>query len=125
YGWTADRAEVIAVRADKNLLSTGGTLDLARQLAGVDVQVHVYGRARPSFPFCTDVVFPGVAEEVWRPTRGTVTVQLLPGVFPVRAPYLARATIQISGAQFVNTAGDRVDQTQPIILTAIVGGMAG
>ena len=125
YGWTADRAEVIAVRVDKNLLSTSATFDLARQLAGLDVQVHVYARARPSFPFCTDVGFRDVVEEVWRPTRGTVTVQLVPGVFPVRAPYLARATIQISGAQFVSTAGDRVDQTQPITLTAIVGGMAG
>jgi hypothetical protein len=46
--------------------------------------------------------------------RGTVTVELVRGVFPVRAPYLARATIRISGAQFVSPAGDRVDQTQPI-----------
>ena len=127
YGWTADRGEVIAVRVDKNLLqmSTGGTFDLARQLVGLDVQVHIYARPRRSFPFCTDVVLPDVVEDVWRPTRGTVTLQLVPGVFPVRAPHLARATIRISGAQFVNAAGDRVDQTQPITLTAIVGGMAG
>lgn len=127
YGWTADRGEVIAVRVDKNLLqmSTGGTFDLAKQLVGLDVQVHIYGRARASFPFCTDVGFRDVVEEVWRPMRGTVTVELVPGVFPVRAPYLARATIRISGAQFVSTAGDRVDQMQPITLTAIVGGMAG
>jgi hypothetical protein len=127
YGWTADRGEVIAVRVDKNVLqmSTGGTFDLARPLVGLDVQLHIYARARASFPFCTDVGSRDVVEEVWRPIRGAVTVELVPGVFPVRAPYLARATIRISGAQFVNTAGDRVDQTQPITLTAIVGGMAG
>src|SRR4249920_2752753 len=52
YGWTADRGEVIAVRVDKNVLqmSTGGTFDLARQLVGLDVQLHIYARARASFP---------------------------------------------------------------------------
>jgi hypothetical protein len=81
------------------------TLDLGRQLAGLDVQVHIYERGRPSFPFCTDVGFADVVEEVWRPTRVTVTVQLVPGVFPVRASHLARATIRIFNAQFVSPAG--------------------
>ncbi len=65
---------------------------------------------------------PGLlVEELWRPTRGTVTIQLSPGGFPVRAPHRFRATIRIYGAQFVSPAGVRVDQTQPIMLTAIVG----
>lgn len=126
YGWGADRSEVITVRADRELLQTptGGTLDLAKQIVGLEVRIHLYPRAT-RLPFCTDVGTPGLVEEVWRATRGTVTVQLVPGVFPVRAPHLARATIQVAGAQFVSTTGVRVDQTQPIILTAIVGGMAG
>jgi hypothetical protein len=127
YGWTADRTEAIAVRADKELLqiSTEGTLDLARQTVGLDVRVHVYQRAMPSLPFCTDVGMPDVVEDVWRPTRGTVTVQLSPAGLPVRAPGRSRATIRISGAQFVSPDGVRVDQTQPITLTAIVGWFPG
>jgi hypothetical protein len=127
YGWTADRAEAISVRADKELLqiSAAGTFDLATPTAGLDVRLHVYERAMRSWPFCTDVGMSGLVEEVWRPTRGTVTVQLSPAGLPVRAPGRSRATIRISGAQFVSPAGVRVDQTQPITLTAIVGWVSG
>jgi hypothetical protein len=127
YGWTADRTEAISVRADKELLqiSTGGTFDLATQTVGLDVRLHVYERAMRSSPFCTDVGMSGLVEEVWRPTRGTVTIQLSPAGLPVRAPGRSRATIRISGAQFVSPAGVRVDQTPPITLTAIVGSIPG
>ena len=127
YGWTADRTEAITVRADKDLLQifTGGTFDLATQTVGLDVRLHVYGRAMGSLPFCTDVGMGDIVEEVWRPTRGTVTIQLLPAGLPVRAPGRSRATIRLSGAQFVSPAAVRVDQTQPITLTAIVGWIPG
>jgi hypothetical protein len=127
YGWTADRAEAISVRADKEVLptSTGGTFDLATQTVGLDVRLHVYERAMPSLPFCADVGMSGLVEQVWRPTRGTVTIQLSPAGLPVRAPGRSRATIRISGAQFVSPTGVRVEQTQPITLTAIVGWVAG
>jgi hypothetical protein len=78
-----------------------------------------------SLPFCTDVGMPGLVEDVWRPTRGTVTIQLSPAGLPVRAPGRSRAPIRISGAQFVSPAGVRVDQTQPVTLTAIVGWISG
>ena len=115
------------MHADKELLqiSSAGTFDLATPTAGLDVRLHVYERAMQSWPFCTDVGMSGLVEEVWRPTRGTVTIQLSPGGFPVRAPHRSRATIRISGAQFVSPAGVRVDQTQPITLTAIVGWVSG
>ena len=127
YGWTADRAEAIAVRADTEPLriSAGSTFDLAAPPPGLDVRLHVYARALRSFPFCTDVGMGDLAEEVWRPTRGTVAIELSPGGFPVRAPGRYRATIRISGAQFVSAAGVRVDQTQPITLSAIVGWISG
>ena len=127
YGWTTDRTEAISVRADKELLqiSSSGTFDLATQTDGLDVRLHVYERAMQSLPFCTDVGMSGLVEDVWRPTRGTVTIQLSPAGLPVRAPGRSRATIRISGAQFVSPAGVRVDQTQPITLTAIVGWIPG
>ena len=77
------------------------------------------------FPFCTDIGIPGLVEEVWRPTRGTVTIQLSPAEPSGRAPGHYRATIQISGAQFVSPSGVRFYQTQPITLSAIVGWLAG
>jgi hypothetical protein len=127
YGWTHDRAEAIAVRADKEPLriATAGTFDLAAPPAGLDVRLHVYERAMSRFPFCTDIGVPGLVEEVWRPTRGTITVQLSAAEPSVRAPGHYRATVQISGAQFVSPSGVRVDQTQPITLSAIVGWLAG
>jgi TPR repeat protein len=127
YGWTPDRTEVLAVRADRRVLpiAAGGTFDLATQTAGLEVSLHVYDRAMPSFPFCTDVGMGGLVEEVWRPIRGTVTIELAPTPFPVRAPHLYPATIRITGAQFVNRSGVRIDQTAPITLTAIVGAFFG
>lgn len=127
YGWTPDRTEVLAVRADKAVLqlAAGGTFDLATQAAGLDVSLHVYDRAMPSFPFCTDVGMGGLVEEVWRPIRGTVTIQLAPTPFPIRAPHLYPATIRITGAQFVSPSGVRIDQTAPITLAAIVGAFFG
>jgi hypothetical protein len=127
YGWTGDRAEAISVRADKEPLQivSAGTFDLAIPRAGLEVRLHVYERAMSSFPFCTDVFTSGLVEEVWRPTRGAVTIELLPAGLPVRGPGLSRATIRISGAQFVNSSGVRIEQTQPITLTAIVGRFFG
>ena len=127
YGWTHDRAEAITVRADKEPLriATAGTFDLAAPPAGLDVRLHVYERAMSRFPFCTDIGIADLVEEVWRPTRGTITIQLSPAEPSRQAPGHYRATIQISGAQFVSPSGVRVDQTQPITLSAIVGWLAG
>ena len=115
------------MRANKDALriAAGGAFDLAAQTVGLDVRLHVYERAMPSFPFCTDMGMPHLVEDVWRPTRGTVTIQLSPAGARTRAPGLYRATIRISGAQFVSASGVRVDQTQPIELTAIVGWIPG
>ena len=127
YGWTSGRAEAILVQADEELLrmAAGSTFDLTKLPVGLDVGLHVYERAMSSFPFCTDVVTGGLVEDVWRPTRGTITIQLSPAGLPVRAPGRYRATIQISGAEFISRSGVRITQTQPITLTAIVGWMNG
>jgi hypothetical protein len=103
YGWTADRSEVVTVRLDDETPSTTGarTFDLAASNARLDVRLHVYERRWPSFPFCTDIGPIGIVEEVWRPTRGTVTIQLSPAGVSPRTPRSPRATVRISGAQFV------------------------
>jgi len=122
YGWTRDRLEVMAVRADTQTLhvATTGTFDLAVPRAGLDVRLHVYERAMG--PFCTDVAVGGIVEEEWRPTRGTVTVDVEPRR---RADGYYRATITISGAEFVNSSGVRVSMPQPVTLAALVGRMFG
>ena len=127
YGWTADRGEVIAVRVDKTCCRcprAARSIWPGHSSAWTSSFTSTRARGRPSRSARMSA-FPTWSRRSGGRHAVTVTVELVPGVFPVRAPYLARATIRISGAQFVNTAGDRVDQTQPITLTAIVGGMAG
>jgi hypothetical protein len=128
YGSSEDRTEIITVSADKVLLQLSTlpqTFDLATQLNGLEVIVHVYERpARPEF--CNDLHRPGaaVAEETWRATRGTITIELTaPGVGTGSFTY--RATVRIVGAEFVNASGTRVRQERPITLSAIVGWVAG
>ncbi len=64
-------------------------------------------------------------EETWRATRGSITIELSPPGIRASAPFLYRATIRLVGAEFVNSAGVRVQERQPITLTALVGGFAG
>ena len=54
-----------------------------------------------------------------------VTIELSPPGVDKRAPFMYRATIRITGAEFVNATGGRAKQTAPITLTALVGWMAG
>ena len=128
YGWSADRTEVIGVRADKDLLqltTTTKMIDAAAQRNGLEVTLHMYEQPVRSWPFCTDIGFPAAVEETWRMTRGTVAIVLSePGVVP-QAPFMYRATITIVGAEFVNSSGVRMTQAHPITLIAIVGWMAG
>jgi hypothetical protein len=123
YGWSADRTEVISIRADTDLLGLSTaprTLDLATPHPYLEVLVHVFDRPQRS-PFCTDVRDNSAMARVWRPARGTVTIELSPrGVRPATPPAY-RAIIQVNGAEFVSDAGVRVAHARPIALTALVG----
>jgi hypothetical protein len=127
YGWSDDRTEAISVSADTNLLqlsTTARTFDMAATQTGLEVVVHLYPRPLRSWPFCTDAPIRG-EQETWRAIGGTVTIELTArGVSP-RQPNLYRATIRISGAEFVNSSGVRVKQVRPITLTAMVGWQSG
>jgi len=128
YGWSDDRTEAIAVRADKDLLqlsTTTQTFDVALQNSGLELVLHLYERPVQRWPFCTDLGSPPAPEETWRATRGTVTIELSPPGTTARTLFLYRATIRIVGAEFVNGSGVRVKQQQPITLTAMVGWVAG
>jgi len=126
YGWSTDRTEAIGIRAGKESLglsTTPRTFDISR--AGIEVLVHVYEHAQRSSPFCTDVGGFGGAEETWRATRGSATIELSQsGVVP-RSPHAYRATVRIVDAEFVNAAGVRVQQRQAIALSALVGSVSG
>jgi hypothetical protein len=123
YGWTGDRSEAIAIRADKNVLQLSAqarTFDLAAPQAGLGLTLHMYERALRRWPFCTDAIIgPGPAEVTWHATSGTITIEL---------PQPDRATIQIRGAEFVNDSGAHVRQVRPITLSTTVrvaGGTVG
>ena len=122
YGWSGDRTEAIAVRADKDRLqlsTTPRTFDVAAQKADLEIVVHVFEQPRHSWPFCTDLGEPEV--QTWRAIGGTVTIELSPPGVRAAQPSLYRATIHIVGAEFVSATGVRVRQTQPMTLSAVVG----
>jgi hypothetical protein len=133
YGWSADRAEMITMRADKemlNLSTTPATFDIGRQMSAIELAIHVYALPKGAGQFCSDVGHqpesgPASLDETWRAVAGTITIELSrPGV-RARSPQLYRATIRLFNVEFVSDSGARVKQTQPITLSAIVGGWGG
>jgi hypothetical protein len=119
-GSSPDRTEGIALdlgpaafeRAARMVLTIG-------QTQGFDMSVHVYAAPQQRFPFCSDLRVRGDEGEVWRAVAGTATVELAPA-FRVRQPESYRATIRLTGAEFVSATGARVRQSQPIALSTIV-----
>lgn len=130
YGWTADRNEVIFVRAAAPDAARSGqslTYDLARDLVNITVETRVYATPQHRFEFCTDVGRPADSStpETWRAVAGTVTIELsAPGV-RARAPHLRHATVTLSDVVMRNSVGTTVRAPRPIRLTAIVGALIG
>ena len=130
YGWSDDRTEMITVRADKQLLGLStapASFDLARQTSTIEAIIHVYALPRRDGQFCSDAgspvpAGPGGLDEQWRAVAGTITIELSPPGVRARSPRLYRAAVRLTNAEFVNRAGVRVRQPQPITLSAIVGG---
>lgn len=129
YGWTADRMEALSVRADKTALAlstTPQTFDLTQHPGRLEIAAHVFASPQRGWQFCSDVrVLPEPAQEKWMATSGAVTIELSPPGIRVRHAFMYRATIRITGAEFMSPNGVRVKQTQPITLTAIVGWVSG
>jgi hypothetical protein len=121
YGWSADRTEAITFELDRSQLRAESPISF--DLAGrpdPDVTVHVYASPPRQWPFCDDVVRQEpVVRENWKAIAGVMSVELSP-VFRVREPESYRATIRLTGAEFVSATGARVRQSQPITLSTIV-----
>jgi len=83
----------------------------------LEINVRVFERPFGRNTFCPDARIPGGPEEIWRATRGTVTIELSPPGVHANVPSAYRATIRIVRAEFISAAGVRVRQTQPITLS--------
>jgi TPR repeat protein len=130
YSWSDHRAEVIAIRVDKMPLQlssdTPRTFDLATHQNEIEITVDVFERPQRSWDFCTDVGGNDWGRrERWRAVAGTVTIELGPPGLRARQPFKYRATIQIDGAECVGPTGVRIRSSQPIRVTAFVGGFSG
>jgi hypothetical protein len=132
YGWTADRAEVLVVRAAGAVLAvpTGAaTFDVGRQSATISIEAHVFDTPQRRFDFCSHLRIlpaPGAAApEIWRAIGGTITIEMSPPGIRAHAPHLRRATVTLNNLVLQSTAGTSVRVLRPVRLTAIVGSTGG
>jgi hypothetical protein len=126
YGWTAEQAEWIAIRADKDALqlsTTPRTFDLAQSQVDLEVVTDVFQRPQGTWGKCHDTA-KNVEDEqpqTWRAVAGTVTIQLSrPGISAQR-PDQYRTSVQIDNAEFMGPSGERVRSPRPIRMTALTG----
>jgi hypothetical protein len=125
HGWSNDRSEAIAIRADRALLQRGGppqVFDLAAAQGEIEVVADVFDRPQQS-GLCDNPLLreDGHRQETWRAVAGTVRIEMsAPGV-RAQHPRQYRATIQIDAAEFSGPTGERVRATKAISLTAVAG----
>jgi hypothetical protein len=125
FGWSADQAEALVVRVTPLGSSPQSvTFDIARQSAGLSIDVHVYA-APQRLDFCSDVLIlpdPDLpAPETWHAVSGSITIEVSrPGVRS-RAPDLRRATVTLTNVVLMNAAGGTLRVAGPVRLTALVG----
>ena len=131
FAWSADGAEVLTVRADRDALQLSAaaprTFDLSAAGPDLEVEVRVANRAGYDWGLCKDVrVLPiGAEDEPWRAVSGLLTIQVAPPGIRVSQPSRYRASIRLSGAEFVGPSGARVRQPGPVTMTAWVGSFGG
>jgi hypothetical protein len=126
YGWTAERAEWIAIRADKEALrlsTTPRTFDLAQPQVDIDVVTEVFESPRDQWGRCHDVAMQpeGERQETWHAVAGTVTIKLSQPGISARNPGQYRTSVQIDNAEFMGPSGERVRSPRPIHMTAVTG----
>jgi hypothetical protein len=131
FAWSADGAEVLTVRANRDALqlSTAAprTFDLSAPGPDLEVEVRVANRAGYDWGLCKDVraLSIGDEDEPWRAVSGLLTIQVAPSGIRVSQPSRYRASIRLSGAEFVGPSGARVRLPGPVTMTAWVGSFGG
>jgi hypothetical protein len=129
FTWSADGAEVLTVRADRDALQLSTavprTFDLSAAGPDLEVEARVANRAGYDWGLCKDVRFLpiGDEDEPWRAVSGLLTIQIAPAGIRVSQPWRYRASIRLSGAEFVGPTGTRVRLSGPVTLTAWVGSL--
>jgi hypothetical protein len=115
YSWSTDRTEAIVLSLDRDAFSAlnPASTFVVGVAAGVEIAAHVYDAPQRRSPFCSDLRITGDDGERWRGVAGTLTIELT-SVFRVREPETYRATIRLTGAEFVSATGARVRPSQPI-----------
>jgi hypothetical protein len=131
YGWSADRAEAVVLRADGSVLNPStqpATFDLSRDAASVSVTAYVYASPQRQFSFCSDVQVTeesSIPPELWRAISGTITIALSPEGVRARDPGQRRATVTMSNVVLRNAAGVTMRFTGAVTLMAVVGSFFG
>jgi hypothetical protein len=126
YGWTAERAEWIAIRADKEALQLSTTpriFDLAQPQVDIDVVTDVFESPRDQWGLCGEAALQpeGERQERWHAVAGTVTIQLSQPGISARNPGQYRTSVQIDNAEFMGPTGERVRSPRPIRMNAVTG----
>jgi len=127
FAASADRGEVISFRADAGSLELtpqARRFDLSKERRAFSLQIHVYERPVRA-DLCSDARGPMPEESAWQAVSGTVEIELSPRSVDPRASRMRYATVRILSAEFVGPGGKRIRLNRPVVLTAIVGGMAG
>jgi len=125
-GWSADRTEAITIYARTAGLdrsTTQASFNLASPDSVFAVDVHVYNRFNGN-ELCSDfrAIAPGDEERLWHAVSGTVTMVLAPAR---KGSHGRDATVTITNAEFISESGQRIHQTNTIVLTAKVGFIYG
>jgi hypothetical protein len=127
FARSAEGAEVLTIRADSAALrlspNAPRTFNLSASGPDLEVEVRVSNHAGRDWRLCSDIRVheTGDEEESWRAVSGLLTIQVDPAGVRVSQPERYRASIRLTGVEFVGPTGNRVRIRRPITLAAWVG----